>query len=180
MIITLVRHAEVVDEYQGKYNGHIDIALSKNGKLQAKEVAKKLKHIDFDMVYCSDLLRTKQTLDAFETQTQPIFTHKLREKSWGRHEGKSFNEIEAEGLKYENFQQWIEALDGEDINEYIKRVQDYFYTTIFKQNAANILVVTHSGVIKTLLHLTKGISLEEAFSTPIEYSSYITLDTMSL
>ncbi|MBC8237486.1 MAG: histidine phosphatase family protein [Helicobacteraceae bacterium] len=180
MILTLVRHAQVIEEYQGRYNGHLDIELSVNGKLQAKKVAKKLQNIEFDKVYCSDLIRCRQTLSAFNLQTNIIYTHRLREKSWGRHEGKSFEEIEAQGIKYENFQQWINALDGENTQEYISKLKEYFNETIFKEDSNNILIVTHSGVIKTLLHLTENILLEEAFATILPYSSYITLDTMSL
>ncbi|MEN8302955.1 MAG: histidine phosphatase family protein [Campylobacterota bacterium] len=180
MKITLVRHSEVIKKYQGKYNGHIDIALSSKGKNDAKELAKKLQNIEFDKIYCSDLLRAKQTLAAFKLSQEPIYTNRLREKSWGRHEGKSFNEIQSEGLEYKNFEQWISALDGEDIQKYTQRIQNYFYETLLKQQAKNILVVTHSGVIKTLLGITKNISLEEAFTINLPYSSYITLDTMSL
>ena len=175
MRITLVRHAEVIQEYQGKYNGHIDIALSENGKLQAKTLAKELSSQIFDKVYSSDLLRAKETLNAFDIKIEPIYTKRLREKSWGRHEGKSFKEIEEEGIKYENFEQWIEALDGEDMQEYIQNIKEYFYETIFKQKAEDILVVTHSGVIKTLLSIIKNISLQEAFSMQLPYSEYVTI-----
>ncbi len=180
MTLTLVRHAEVLKEFRGKYNGHIDIALSQNGKAQAKELAQKLKETTFDKVYCSDLLRARETLAAFELKQKIFYTPRLREKSWGKHEGKSFVEIEAQGIKYKNFEQWINTLDGEEMSEYIERLREFFYEDIFKQEAQNILVVTHSGVIKTLLHLTKKITLEEAFSTTLPYSSHITLDTIHL
>lgn len=180
MKITLVRHAEVIKEYQGKYNGHIDIALSPKGRDDAKKLAEKLHNIKFDKIYCSDLLRAKETLEAFSYEVEPVYTKELREKSWGKHEGKSFEEIQAEGIKYIDFEQWISSLDGEDIFTYKQRVKDYFYETIFKQEAQNILVVTHSGVIKTILSLIKNISLEEAFSINVPYSSFITLDTISL
>ena len=180
MIITLVRHSEVIKEYQGKYNGHIDISLSEKGKEDAKELAKKLQNIEFDKIYCSDLLRARETLEAFNHTLTSIYTKELREKSWGRHEGKSFEEIYTQGIEYINFEQWISALDGEDFSIYQERVQKYFYETIFKEDAKNILVVTHSGVIKTLLSIVKNIPLEEAFTTELPYSSYITLDTMSL
>ena len=175
MTLTLVRHGEVIEPYQGKYNGHIDIGLSQRGKKQVKVVAKQLSSIKFDKIYCSDLRRTKETLSMLNCTQEVIYTPRLREKSWGRHEGKSFEAIEAEGLKYKNFLQWVNALDGEDIEEYTERIDNYFKETILKQNAQNILIVTHSGVIKTLLHLTQNISLEEAFSTPLPYSSYIKL-----
>ena len=180
MKITLVRHSEVIKEYQGKYNGHIDISLSLKGINDAKELAKKLQNIEFDKIYCSDLVRARETLAAFDYSLTPTYTKELREKSWGKHEGKSFKEIQAEGIEYINFEQWISALDGEDFSLYKQRVQKYFYETIFKEDAKNILIVTHSGVIKTLLSIAKYISLEEAFSTNLPYSSFITLDTISL
>ena len=180
MKITLVRHSEVIKEYQGKYNGHIDIALSAKGKEDARELAKKLQNIEFDKIYCSELLRARETLNAFNPTLTPIYTKELREKSWGKHEGKSFEEINAEGIEYINFEQWISALDGEDFSIYQEKIQKYFYETIFKDDAKNILVVTHSGVIKTLLSITKKLSLQEAFAINLPYSSFITLDTMSL
>jgi len=177
MKITLVRHAEVIEEYKGKYNGHIDIALSKNGKKQAKELAKKLQHINFDKIYCSDLLRAKETLEAFNYDQGIIYTDKLREKSWGKHEGKSFDEIQAEGIKYIDFEQWINALDGEDILSYKTKIKEYFYTTIFEQiECQHILVVAHSGVIKTLISIINNISLEKSFQITLPYASFITFD----
>ena len=180
MIVTLIRHAEVLEEYKGRYNGHLDVELSENGKLQAKAMGKRLANVDFDAIYCSDLLRARQTLAEFKREIKPIFTKRLREKSWGRHEGKSFAEIEAQGLKYENFEQWLAQLDGEDVQSYVDSIREYFYETIFKQEARNVLVVTHSGVIKSLLSVTNDVSLQEAFSMSLPYSSVLTLDTMSL
>jgi alpha-ribazole phosphatase/probable phosphoglycerate mutase len=175
MTITFVRHAEVQEEYIGKYNGHIDIPLSQKGKEQAKLVAKRLNSTAFDAVYCSDLLRTRETLEAFDLQQAVIFSDKLREKSWGKHEGKSFEEIEASGIKYENFTQWIQALDGEKIEDFIARVQNYFEETIFKSQAKNVLIITHSGVIKIFYHLFESMSLEDAFAQKLSYTDSVVL-----
>ncbi len=173
MRITLVRHAQVAKEYQGKYNGLIDISLSKEGVNEAKKLGKTLQKRGFDKVYCSDLKRAQETLAAFELNLPTIYSKEICEKSWGKHEGKSFAEIEAMGLQYENFEQWVEALDGERYEEYKERIKNYFYSTIKNDDAKNILVVTHAGVIKTLLSIVEGISLEEAFSIELPYASEI-------
>ncbi len=178
MKLYFVRHSEVIEKYKGCYNGHIDVPLSEKGKEDAKELAKKLAHIHFDRAFCSDLLRAKQTIDMFDLDCDIVYTPHLREKSWGRHEGMRFEEIVAEGLQYKNFEQWIADLDGEPFREYLARINKYFHTTLLKQNAQNILVVTHAGVIKTLLSLYNHLSLEEAFSMPLSYSDYICYDTM--
>lgn len=104
MRVTLVRHAEVDEKYHGCYNGHNDIGLSKKGSLQAKELAKELDALKFDAVLCSDLRRAKETLQHSLHAKDAFYTDKLREKSWGRHEGLSFDEIISQGeIEYLDF-----------------------------------------------------------------------------
>ena len=180
MKITLVRHAEVIEEYIGKYNGHIDIPLSQKGRDDAKKLAEELKYEKFDKIYCSDLLRAKETLDAFDYNTKPVYSKKLREKSWGKHEGKSFDEIQKEGIEYLNFEQWINSLDGESIQEFKERIENYFYKTICEESLENILIITHAGVIKTLISIIKNTPLNEAFLIKLPYASYITFDRKNM
>ena len=180
MTLTLLRHAEVVPEYHGCYNGHIDIGLSQKGKESAKALAHTMQNMHFDAIFCSDLLRAKETLRLLDLPLSPHYSSALREKSWGEYEGKSFQEITATGLSYENFTQWIEALGGESIALFEQRVLGFFTSTIFTHPAENILIVTHSGVIKTLLAKRNNISLQEAFSEPFAYANYIQIEKESL
>ncbi|RLA75920.1 MAG: histidine phosphatase family protein [Epsilonproteobacteria bacterium] len=173
MIITFIRHAEVEVKYVGKYNGHIDIALSPHGKEQAQNLAKEFKNERFDKIYCSDLKRARETLDAFNYSQEIIYTEKLREKSWGIHEGKSFEEIEKSGIKYIDFEQWMDALDGESPKLFTQKLKKYFYDEILSQECENILVVTHGGVIRTLMSIINKTTLEETFETKLPYASSI-------
>ena len=128
MKITLVRHTEVQEKYHKRYNGHIDIGLSSLGVTQAKNLASYFKEREFDLVYCSDLKRARDTLSPFVQADQAIYTPKLREKSWGKHEGLSFDEIIAEGeIEYVDFVSWINALGGEDYELYVQRVREFFF-----------------------------------------------------
>lgn len=177
MKLTLIRHAEIDTKYLGCYNGHNDIGLSKKGQKQAKLLAQDFYKKEFDALYCSDLLRAKLTLQEFTQAKDAIYTSKLREKSWGRHEGLSYDEIIGQNeIKYENFLQWITALDGEDYQTFTKRVENFFLEFLPKQNRENILLITHAGVIKTLISIVKNISLEEAFQIKIDYASFIVFD----
>ena len=177
MLLYFVRHCEVVAEFQNKYNGHIDIPLSAKGREDAVKLAEELSTIRFDKAFCSDLLRAKQTIEAFDLSCEIVYTRRLREKSWGRHEGMGFEEITALGIRYETFEQWISSLDGESIESYAKRLSEYFYTVLLKQNGKNLLVVTHAGVIKMLLSIVEKIDLNEAFTIPLPYSGYIVFDS---
>lgn len=176
MRLYLFRHAAVEDAYRGRYNGHIDLSASVEGLDQAKQHFKELQTVQFDAVYCSTLQRAKQTLDVFGLQQEIFFSDLIREKSWGRHEGKSYDEVVAmEGKSYENFRQWIELLDGESYESFIQKIGQ-FLTELEVLNRENILVVTHAGVIYTLIHLIKHISLEEAFNCNTPYGNYYILD----
>lgn len=178
MKITLIRHGEVDEAYHKCYNGHIDISLSDKGKEEAKTLADHFKNNTFDAVFCSDLKRCRQTLSAFDLNITPVFTRALREKSWGRHEGKNFDQIiDEEAFGYENFEQWINALDGEEYASYIKRIEGFFKGFLPANPYEEVLVMTHAGVIRVLMHLLEGITLEEAFCQPFAYADFITLDT---
>jgi len=177
MNITLVRHAQVEERYKGCYNGHNNIGLSKKGEAQAKILVKKLIPIHFDAIFSSDLLRAKMTIKNFPHAKDIIYTDKLREKSWGKHEGLTFDEIIALGeVEYINFLQWIRALDGEPYEDYIQRVEEFFFTYLPSLNKENILIITHAGVIRVLLSLVRNISLEEAFSIEVENASITTIE----
>jgi len=176
--ITLIRHAEVEKAYHQKYNGHIDIHLSRKGKDDAKKIAKCFANEQFDLVFCSDLKRAKETLEPFVQAKDAVYTEALREKSWGRHEGMSFDAIIAEGaFTYENFTQWISALDGESYEAYMQRVENFFLQELPSHKAENVLVMTHAGVIRVLMAIVEKLSLENAFCREVPYGGAVIYDT---
>lgn len=177
MKLTLVRHCEVDERYKNCYNGHNDIGLSENGEVQAKELCEELDALEFDAVFCSDLKRTKESLKHSLHVKSAIYTDKLREKSWGEHEGMSYDEIALrEKTEYINFLQWIDVLGGEPYEDYIKRVKEFFLYYLPSLKKENILVITHAGVIRVLLSIIYDISLEEAFSVKVAYNSITILE----
>ncbi len=177
MMITLVRHGEVENRYINCYNGHIDIGLSRTGYDQAYALARHFEGNSFDAVYCSDLIRARETLKPIKIDVEPTFTDQIREKSWGRHEGKTFDEIMMMELQgYESFDQWLGLLDGEDFSTYTVRIKHFFTVYLPAQGYQNVLVVTHAGVIRSLVGIVKDISIEEAFGEHLGYGNYITLE----
>ena len=177
MKLTLARHANVDENYKNCYNGHNDISLSKTGKKEAKEMCELLDILKFDAIFCSDTHRAKETLKYSTHAKKAIYSDKLREKSWGKHEGMNFDEIIEQGeIKYENFLQWIDALDGEDYKEFMQRVKKFFFQYLPSLDKENILVITHSGVIRVFLSILHDISLEDAFSIKIQYAKPIHYD----
>jgi alpha-ribazole phosphatase len=177
--LTLVRHGEVEGRFKGCYNGHLDMGLSAAGRRTARRLAEHFRSAPFDAVYCSDLRRARETLKPFALDANPRYTEALREKSWGRHEGKSYEEIVAEeGIAYESFEQWLDLLDGEPYDVYLERLHAFFEEIVLAQRYESVLVMTHAGVIRGLLSLFGGMSLEEAFSVALPYGSFVTFKSM--
>jgi broad specificity phosphatase PhoE len=175
MKIVLVRHGTVLEEFVGKYNGHNAVALSRKGKEQMKSLALAMQTRSFDAVFCSDLLRARESIEPFCFE-DVIFTPALREKSWGRHEGLSFDELQEQGLVYEDFGQWIALLDGERYSLYKKRVLTFF-EALFQKDFKEVFVMTHAGVIRTFFAEMTKVSLEESFALALEYGSVVEYDT---
>lgn len=169
MNLYLVRHAVVCPKNQNRYNGHSDISLCKDGREMAKRLAAELDEMEFDAVFCSDLLRAKETLLPSKHYKSAVYTHLLREKSWGKHEGMSFDEIVASGLEYRDFKSWIDSLDGESVLEFCARVEKFLEDL----NHNNILVVTHAGVIATVKSIINNLGTQDGFSEKIEHCEVV-------
>ena len=177
MRLTLVRHCEVDERYLGCYNGHIDIGLSKNGYTQAKDLAKKLQNEKYDAIYCSDLVRAKESIKYFKNLKNIVYTDRLREKFWGEDEGKTYDQIcKDKNITYESFDQWIDALGGEDVKDFTNRIMEFFFTYLPSTGHENILIITHSGVIKTFFSLYEKTTLQKAFCKNVNYAYCKTLE----
>ncbi len=87
--LTHVRHGETDWNKNGKVQGHTDIELNEVGKQQARDVAEKLKHENFDLIICSPLKRAKETADIINKtlKLELIVEDDLRERNFGGREG---------------------------------------------------------------------------------------------
>ena len=59
----IIRHGETEWNSQGRIQGHTDIPLSEAGRQQAQYTAERLKNVNFDIAYSSDLSRTRETAE---------------------------------------------------------------------------------------------------------------------
>ncbi len=152
MKIYLVRHGETDWNKNGILIGQKDIPLNKNGKDQALLVAKKLAEIDFDVCYSSPLIRAKETAEIIcRNKTKIIEDVLLMERDCGVYSGRNKCEIDWNDYDKNN--------SVESDQELFKRAED-FARKIKQIDAKNILVVSHSGLLKNLLHVLNGESFE--------------------
>lgn|SRR3989344_2569468 len=160
----IVRHGETNENLNHIIQGQTNSVLNETGKLQAKNIAQELRNIKFDNIFSSDLLRTKETAEiiALERRLAVQTTKALRERRWGRLEGKSTKLIYAieelkktlakeDRLKYKPFP------DIENDEEIASRMFTYLREIAVAYQGKTILIVSHGGVMRILLnHLGKN------------------------
>ncbi|MEO6805938.1 MAG: histidine phosphatase family protein [Edaphobacter sp.] len=176
--ILFIRHAET--GMAGSFCGHSDPELNARGQLQLVELTDMLRTEDIGMVYTSDLRRAHTTGRAI-AETFSIGCHvrsALREINFGQWEGLTWKSIEAKDGAYAR--RWIAeyphlpAPDGEDFCKFEQRVLNEVNFLLERAQASdrNIAVVSHAGVLRTVLRM-HGCSDEEAWEQTRSYCSVI-------
>lgn len=168
MKIYLIRHGETIEIVQKKVMGQLPGRLSRLGKLQAKKLARALKNRKFDAIYSSDLKRaadTAEEIKKFHPHHKIIYSRDLRESHFGVLQGKSRDSAEIIFSKLPGTFMTKKAKGGEAPKDLRKRVKQ-FINHLFKTHSRDtILIVTHSGIIKTFLSILLKIPMKKAFET---------------
>ncbi|MGA1870676.1 MAG: histidine phosphatase family protein [bacterium] len=176
MMLYLLRHGQVEERYQECYNGWLDVALSSEGQEEAKTLARCLSHIQFDAVYCSDLFRCKRSIAYFDSE-YVIYDINLREKHWGECEGLDYETVcQKLRIKYVSFYQWIRDMGGESLEEFKARITSVFFERIIPSGGEKVLVMTHAGVIRMLLSIVTGESIEACFNLAVPTACYTIIE----
>src|SRR3989338_6937789 len=102
MKLIIVRHGETEENAEGIHQGQRHGKLSNVGIEQTKKLGTRLKDEKFDIVYCSDLQRCKDTakeIMKFHSSIPVHYTKEIRERRMGEFEGRRRDS--EEGFKYE-------------------------------------------------------------------------------
>jgi len=141
--------------------------LTEKGKKQVEEVALDLTNEKIDMIFASDFIRTKETVNiiAEKFHIAPddiIFDSRLREIDTGSYDGKSVAEYHSQ---FSNFMERFEKRSdgGESIRDVRKRAMDFLFETDKKMEGKNILIVTHEYVLWMLDTTVRGLTDKEAY-----------------
>lgn len=155
MRLILIRHGQTDYNLQNRYCGFSNPALNKKGIEQAKKLAVKLKSLNVDKAYSSDLKRAFQTAKIIFRSLPIERVPDFREMNFGIFEGLSYEEIIK--INPELYRKWIESPakvkipDAEGLRDLNKRVKERLAHVFFQNKNKTIAVVTHSGPIKVIL-----------------------------
>lgn len=174
MKIIIVRHGETEENKLGIIQGHIHGTLSDLGKEQARKLAERLKDEKIDIIHSSDLNRAKQTaeeISKFHPRTSFELRKELRERNWGKFEGKRKDDIEY-WKEIESKETWsddlIEKYGGETPQETKERIIKFKDELLKNSKDKIILIVTHGTIGGFLLdHLMQRDSKEKLGNTSV-------------
>lgn len=153
MRMYIIRHTESEANVQNILAGQIDYPLSTKGKQDAKQIAQWFtSRFIPETIYCSPLLRAKQTAQPFRISqtTQFIENNRLTEQNLGIFQGKTYEEVEADPM-YVNDRnkrwEW-EVPSGESYKDMAIRIESFFSS--LEPNQADCLIVTHAVAMRII------------------------------
>ena len=146
--IFLVRHGEAESNLGKYFGGWLDVPLTPLGKEQAKVLRKRLAHEGIGRIFCSDLVRAKETAALIGLDCPIEYSKELREKSYGELEGVRFDNE----TKYDKYHSdaTARAPGGENSADVQKRVVAYFRKNVLSAKEEKVLIVSHHGPIVLL------------------------------
>jgi broad specificity phosphatase PhoE len=158
----LVRHAETRWNRENRIQGQSDSALTDKGRKDADNWGRRLSRFAWDRIRMSDTGRAVETAAIINKYLQaPVGSDpRLREQDWGRWTGRIITQIETERadlLQQANMRGWkFCPPDGEDRMSVWHRSHSALIEAANRWCGNTILIVTHEGVIKSLIYHLSG------------------------
>lgn len=156
MVLYLVRHGETEKNKYGLVQGQTEADLSLKGIKEAEQLQELIASLNIDVVISSPLRRAKDTAKIITNNKYPInIDDRIIERNWGLCEGISVENVDT--VKCWNF--YINTDDNkiECVQDFMKRLSEFLEDIRLKYNDKNVLVVTHSAVLRGMHYLINGI-----------------------
>lgn len=168
--IFLFRHGQTTFNEHNLFNGWLESDLDPAGIEEAKKIGEELKDQPVTKAYCSDLRRSKHTLElvlnGYHKHVQVIIDPRLRERDYGELSGKSKFKTEKEFPK--EYQLWHRSWDvrppgGESIADVAKRVLPFIHNMLkdLKPNDV-VLISAHGNSMRPIRKYFEHMSNEDA------------------
>lgn len=152
MNLYVVRHGETIWNLERRVQGITDIPLTQSGIENAFELQELVESLNIDVVISSPLSRARETAKILINSKLPINTDdRIKERDWGMNEGASIDEVD-------KWDCWDVILNTkvqniECIQDFMYRVSSFLEEIKTKYKDKNVLVVTHSAVIRVIHYM---------------------------
>lgn len=163
MRLIIVRHGETEDNVAGIVQGQTHGKLTEHGIRQAKEAGILLKEEKIEVVFSSDLDRTRHTAAEIVRFHQiPVhYVKELRERHAGNFQGRHRDEFYADEIASKMPKLSYRPKNGESLGELRKRMESFCEKIEKDYQNKCILLVTHGMVVRCLASIYLNVPLEE-------------------
>jgi probable phosphoglycerate mutase len=163
--LLLIRHGETDFNRELRFQGHVDVPLNDNGRLQAQRLAARLSEEAFDLLLASDLRRARETAQPLShaagapLRVDPAW----REQGFGVLEGLTADEARTRApalwTQWQRHDPDAAPQGGEPRRMFYERVWAALRGLAAAHPGARIVVVTHGGVLDMVWRGLHGESL---------------------
>jgi alpha-ribazole phosphatase len=165
--LLIVRHGQTDWNFNGRFQGQIDVPLNPTGLEQARAIARRLSSETPAAIYASDLQRAWRTAEVIQQalpmdwRCQLIAEPRLREMCFGEWEGLTYDQIRS--TQPQLLQRWESNLEhnappgGETLLALAARVQAAYESILQAHPDATVLLVAHGGPLRMLIASALGI-----------------------
>jgi alpha-ribazole phosphatase len=180
--VYLMRHGEVANGGEKRYNGHIDVDITGNGVQQMHRLAGLLEGKNIAAVYSSDLIRSAKGADIISRRVGTSYTplRALRERSVGAWEGLTAEEIRTRFP--EEYPRWRADLlnyrppGGECLLDVRNRILPVYRKLVSSHPEQEIALLLHGGVNRVILADALGLDMLNLFRVDQDYGALNIID----
>jgi broad specificity phosphatase PhoE len=180
--VYLMRHGEVANGSEKRYNGHIDVDITERGVGQMKRLAGLLADKPVSAVYSSDLIRSVKGAQIISERLGIGHTavRTLRERSVGKWEGLTAEEIRQ--CWPDEYAAWRADLlnyrppDGECLLDVRDRIMPEYRRIVGSHPGAEIAMLLHGGVNRVILAEALGLNLLNLFRIDQAFGAFNIID----
>ena len=156
MLLYIVRHGETEKNKYGLVQGQTEADLSSKGIEEAKKLRELVSKLHIDAVISSPLKRAKDTAKLI---TDGKFTinidDRIIERDWGLCEGACIDDVDT--VKCWNVHINTKDNQIECVQDFLRRVSEFIEDIRERYEGKNVLVVTHSAVMRVMHYAINGI-----------------------
>ena len=179
MSIHLARHGQTAYNHEGRFQGHLPVALDATGREQAAALAEAAAGVELVSLWCSPLRRARETAEivAARIGLAPREDARFAETDIGDWTARSYADVRAEDpggfARFQRSDPSFRYPGGESFAEQSARVMAALRDLRARHGALPALVVCHRGVIRLALTALLGDDREGA--REIANASLVTL-----
>ncbi|MCR4901796.1 MAG: histidine phosphatase family protein [Butyrivibrio sp.] len=181
-MLYIMRHGKTDWNELHKLQGQTDIPLNESGREMAREAGQKYSDINFDICYCSPLIRARETAEILlKGRNIPIITdERLKEMGFGIYEGAQSFGIgdHPTNIIFQSPEKYTTPFEGaESFEELYARTGEFLKQVIdpMIKDGKDVLIVGHGAMNSSIICQIRNIPLKDFWSTGIENCKLIKL-----